>query len=75
MKSWLASLTERQKFWIAVGMVPISPLLFFAAVICIVPLGIGALMWEACHDLISSLCNWAGGKGWKGSNGTESRGP
>ena len=61
IKQRIASLTERQKFWATVCLMPFSPVLMLAAL----PVGVVGLFlllfYEMCEDIVDQLWRWASG--------------
>ena len=61
MKQIISGMTERQKFWAAVCLVPFAPFLMVAAFpVCAVGLLL-LLLYEACADIVDQLWRWASG--------------
>lgn len=61
IKQRIAAMTERQKFWATVCLVPFAPVLMLAAI----PVGVVGLFlllfYEMCEDIVDQLWRWASG--------------
>lgn len=61
IKQSIAGMTERQKFWATVCLVPFAPVLMLAAIPVLIVLMILILMYEAAEDVIDQLWRWSSG--------------